>query len=500
MMRPASHRDPAPRPLRLAQPRASVLVGLLWCVAVLAVMVVGLLHTATLDLRVVKNHGDQIQAYYLALAGVEKAKALLYHDAAARKRARQNHRGDLYDSPRDFRDLPFGRGQFRVFRQARAEEGGQIVYGISDEESRLNANTASAEELTQLYGLRPEVAAAIVDYRDGDNAASPNGAEAEYYVSLQPPYVPRNGPVQSVRELLLVRGITRELLLGEDANQNGLLDPEEDDGDVSDPPDNRDGVLDAGWSENLTAHSAVQNRNAAGDPRVNVQTADEQSLMTVQGITAEIARAIVAYRGQNRLESLADLLEVRAMSQAPAAPAQPSQPASGSGNAHRPPSVNRGRGPGAQQNSAPSTPSNASPSGPAAQPTGPTLISEDLLLEIADDITAADEPTQTGAINVNTASATVLACLPGIDANLAQAIVGYRQSAGFLPNVAWLLRVPGMTREIFKQVAPRLTARSETYRILSEGKVNSTGARKRIEVIVRLGVYSIDTLSYREDL
>ena len=127
-------------------------------------------------------------------------------------------------------------------------------------------------------------------------------------------------------------------------------------------------------------------------------------------------------------------------------------------------------------------------------------MSEDLLMEIADDLTAVSGRDQPGPININTVSAAVLACLPGVDRQLAQAIVSYRQSAGFFPNIAWLLRVDGMTRQLFKQVAPKVTARSETFRILSEGKVTSTGARKRIEVIVRLGSYDIETLSYREDL
>ena len=56
------------------------------------------------------------------------------------------------------------------------------------------------------------------------------------------------------------------------------------------------------------------------------------------------------------------------------------------------------------------------------------------------------------------------------------------------------------TRDIFKQIAPRITARSETFRILSEGRVTSTGARERIEVIVRLSGKYIDTIAYRENL
>src|SRR5437763_16621243 len=106
---------------------------------------------------------------------------------------------------------------------------------------------------------------------------------------------------------------------------------------------------------------------------------------------------------------------------------------------------------------------------------------------MADDLMACNARSdQPGAININTASADVLACLPGVSRELAQAIVAYRRSAGFFPNIAWLLKVDGMSRQIFKQLAPKVSARSETFRILSEGRVNSTGARKRIEVIVRL--------------
>ncbi|MCI0535924.1 MAG: helix-hairpin-helix domain-containing protein [Verrucomicrobiales bacterium] len=469
--------------------QASVLVGLLWCLALLAIVIIGILHTASLDLRIVKNQGDAIQAHYLALAGIEKAKALLYQDAVNRKRSAKNHTGELYDSPQEFRDVPLGRGEFSVFRQGRRTEGGNVIYGLADEESRININQASAEELGKLYGITPDVVAALVDYRDEDNAVTQGGAEMEYYVSLQPPYLPRNDRFQTLRELLMVRGVARELLFGEDANQNGLLDPEEDDGTESSPPDNHDGILDAGWSGDLTSYSSVLNRSAAGQDRVNVQLADESSLTQVHGISSDLAKAIIAYRGQNKLESLADLLEVRAMS-------QPMQP--------RPPTPNStpgaASGPAGPAGQPPPLAQPANTPAPQPQPTGPPLISEELLMDIADDLTTLPGSDQPGAINVNTASPAVLACLPGISPELAQAIVSYRQSAGYLPNVAWLLKVPGMNRQILKRILPKLSARSETFRILSEGKVKSTGARKRIEVVVHLGAVDIDTLSYREDL
>jgi type II secretory pathway component PulK len=86
-----------------------------------------------------------------------------------------------------------------------------------------------------------------------------------------------------------------------------------------------------------------------------------------------------------------------------------------------------------------------------------------------------------------------------VDRPLAQAIINYRSSSGFLPNAAWLLKVPGMTQELFKQLAPLVTTRSETFRILCEGRIHSSGVHQRIQAIVHVGLDGIKTLSWRED-
>ena len=54
----------------------------------------------------------------------------------------------------------------------------------------------------------------IDDDGDLDLVRDPGGAEREYYLSLSPPYEPRNGPLQSVEELLLIKGMTPELFYG----------------------------------------------------------------------------------------------------------------------------------------------------------------------------------------------------------------------------------------------------------------------------------------------
>lgn len=469
--------------------RASVLVGLLWCLALLAVVVIGVLHLARLDLMVVKNQGDTIQAHYLALAGIEKAKALLYHEMTELKRSAKSHSGALYDAPQEFREVRLSRGQFSVLRQGRGDEGGRIIYGIAGEESRLNVNVASSEQLSKIEGMTPEIIAAIQDWRDPDHAARPSGAEAEYYAGLRTPYLPRNGPVQTARELSLVRGIPRDLLFGEDANQNGFLDPEEDDRNETLPIDNADGILNAGWSELLTVDSSAVNQSAAGEERVNIKSADERTLAGVRGISADLAKAIVAYRDQKEFESIADLLDVAAVvpSRSSSSPAPPT-----------PGNPSRRTAPG-RSGSSRSQPAPAQSSS-SLQTTGPKLITEDMLIEMGDEITADDSSDVRGAVNINTANFEVLMCLPGVSRELAQAIVSYRKSAGFFPNAAALLKVDGMTKDIFKQLAPIVCTRSQTYRIVSEGTIRSTGARKRIEMVVRLGAVSFDTLAYREDL
>jgi competence ComEA-like helix-hairpin-helix protein len=322
--------------------------------------------------------------------------------------------------------------------------------------------------------MTPEIAAAITDWRDGDNAVSPGGAEAEYYLSQQPPYMPRNGPFQTLRELLMVRGISPDLLLGKDTHQNGLLESAEDSAENSSRTDSQASDVDTGWAGLMTVDSAVKNVSASGADRVNIQSADETALTGVHGITTDIARAITAYRGQNRFQSIVDLLDV-------------TRPQN---NQNRPPGNSGSGGNNSSQ-------SQGGQSSGAAS--GPKVIDENLFLDIADDVTADSSDVQTGAVNINTASLEVLACLPGVDRDLAQAIISHRQSSGFFANVAESLKVPGMSHDILKQVAPLVSARSETFRILSEGKIASTGARQRIQVIVHIGLHDITTLSYRED-
>lgn len=475
--------------------RGSILVGLLWCLALLSLVVIGVLHTSRSDLTIMRLYADRVQARYLALAGIERTKALLFRDAQERSRSGRNHTGELYDDPSRLKDVTFGRGRYRVMRGGSADEGGGVIFGVSDEESRLNVNVAELDELGKLVGMTPDVLAALGDWRDPDNNPSPAGAEVEYYSSLRPPALPRNGPLPTARELLMVRGMPRELLLGTDLQATGLpevAESEAGEAAESSAASSKSGgpAFDAGWMGLLTVASGVDNVSGTGVKRVNVQSADETTLTGVKGISQEIAKAIVASRGQNKLESLADLLEVRAASNQGGGRGGPGNPGGGETQVVDPatgqPIPQPGGGGGGGR-------------GGGQANNGPRVIDENLLIEIADELTTVDAEKLNGVVNVNTASVEVLRCLPGLTRELAQGLVSYRRSNGFLPNVAWLLRVPGFNREIFKQLAPRVTVRSETFTILCEGRITSTGVRQRIQQVVHVSLQGVETLAYRED-
>lgn len=150
-----------------------------------------------------------------------------------------------------------------------------VTFGVIDEGSRFNLNSFNPQRVEQyrasllvLPGMTNELVDALIDWLDEDDTPRPGGAESAYYAGLNPPYGPRNGKLGSVEELLLIKGFTPALLYGEDMNQNGVLDPNEDDGDVLDPPDNADGQLDRGIARFLTVYSTEFNITQENTPRV----------------------------------------------------------------------------------------------------------------------------------------------------------------------------------------------------------------------------------------
>lgn len=168
--------------------------------------------------------------------------------------------------------------RFSIVADDPTDDKDYIRFGITDESSKLNLNTATEPQLLKIVTLAlgdeteidpQQIVDAILDWRDTDT--EPRGeigdTESVYYRSLDKPYRVKNGPFDTVEELLLVKGITPAVLYGEDFDRNGLLTENEKDGNKSFPDDNQDDELNRGLYAYLTVLSEENNVSNSNRPR-----------------------------------------------------------------------------------------------------------------------------------------------------------------------------------------------------------------------------------------
>jgi len=294
-----------------------------------------------------------------------------------------------------------GEATFWMFgKPADTTSGTAGEFGVVDEASKLNLNTATLAMLRTLPGMTEEFAAAIIDWRDTDDDVTPSGAESSAYAQKTPAYKAKNAPFESVEELALVSGATRELLYGEDANLNGALEESEDDSEKNLPADNGDGKLDAGILSYVTVFSRERNKQSDDTARINIATPGAAGLGTL--LTTKF--------GESRAG------EIRAS-----------------------------LGPGAIR----------SPLEFFVR----SRMKEEEFGQIADALTTATGDYLPGLINVNTAGAAVLACVPGIGTENAAKLVTARLSRTVTDtNIAWVVAAIGAERAV--QAGPFLTGQS----------------------------------------
>tara|TARA_B100000700_G_scaffold19583_2_gene19138 strand:- start:3310 stop:4959 length:1650 start_codon:yes stop_codon:yes gene_type:complete len=247
---------------------------------------------------------QNIQAKWLVDAGIDTARIHLLQNHELRMSA-----GGDYDNRNVFQAInvipdtnPNLTGNFTIIAPAIDSDGfiAGYRYGLEDESSRLNLNAlviadtyadnGGREMLMALPGMTVDIADAIMDWIDDDDETREFGAEFDYYQSLGSPYEPNNGPFNTVEELLLVRGVTPEMLYGADINRNGQIDTHEEPArqrvqeilsianSTSGDEVLNTGSLDRGWSAYLTLYSQENNLNINGEPRINLNSSDLQTL------------------------------------------------------------------------------------------------------------------------------------------------------------------------------------------------------------------------------
>lgn len=157
--------------------------------------------------------------------------------------------------------------------------GDNVTVRIYDHAGKINLNRIRRQSLQEIIEkqlgddpdnqLVQELLSAWTDWTDLNDLAGINGAEKDYYESLDPPYSPRNSPeLDSVEELRLIRGFDE---LFKDVN------------------------LDAAF----TIYGNGQT--------VNLNLATREAMALLPGLNDELIEAIIAYREVKDLRNKGDV-------------------------------------------------------------------------------------------------------------------------------------------------------------------------------------------------
>ncbi len=379
--------------------RGSVLIVVLWASVGLVSIALLFGHSMVMTYRGADNDLAGRQADQAIEGAIRYAKSL-FVDA---------------ETPGAFPDVSIYEGEALTVGEAtfwllgRPEDPGSSntrEFALVDEASKFNLNAPqlTTDMLEYLPGMTEELALAILDWRDESGSGAGSGGITAGTI--------KHGPFESIEELAMLAGATRDILYGEDANLNGVLDANEDDGERSLPNDNSDGKLDAGIVEYLTVFSREPKTQKGGTTdRIVVDT-----LTTPGSLDPLIAMIVETY--SDREAAL-------------------------------------------RQNLVPATFTSVmdffTRSGVQA------VLSDEEFDTIAPNLAGPDpanpgEPLLVGLINVNTASQTVLEMIPGLQ-DKAMDLIAERLSRGIQSTgLAWAAR--RLTPGEIGQAGPYLTGQS----------------------------------------
>jgi type II secretory pathway component PulK len=522
---------------------ASVLVLTLIVVALLTLGAMAYFERMFAERRASRASGRQLQSRHLAESGVEYVKAMLMQDPETLKQS-----GGLFANPQMFQaqlvtDDPLAalRGRFTVVAPDLTTDGyyGGVRYGLENESARLNLNTVLLADsggddgarklLMTLPGMTESIADALLDWIDSDNTTRMLGAEQDYYSSMDPPYAPRNGPIGSIEELLLVREVTPALLFGADLNRNTSIEQSEEPLTQIDNFDNSAGTLNRGWAAYLTLDSAETNLRPDGTPKIDVNMDDLQALHTelVKIFDQEMANFIVAYRqggpygenendttpgqpassitldftqqGRQRLTTILDLIGVSTqIARTPGGGGGGQGGGGGDGGGGRGGGGDGGGGRGGDgdggggdgggggggQNQNPNSRIVISP----AFPNQPGDMQRYLPL-LMDNLAVNASPTIPGRLNINQAPRALLAGIPGLTSTAVDQIISNRdvtlgQQRPEQTNETWLLSSQVVDLAQMKKLMALVTTKGSVYRAQVVGFFDAEGPPDRLEVVI----------------
>jgi DNA uptake protein ComE-like DNA-binding protein len=188
--------------------RGSALIVTLWSLGILSLLAFAAAHYAAIETRLASHAVDQLHEKRLIAASLVAAQSALAEAPVSPAAWKTIWSHD----PKRFEKIRVTDGVYSLERAVGGGEKAQTLRGLEDEESRINLNVVPADVLKRLPGMDDELAAAIIGWRGSALQETAREKEENFYKGLSPAYEPKKRPLQSLDELLLVRGMTPELL------------------------------------------------------------------------------------------------------------------------------------------------------------------------------------------------------------------------------------------------------------------------------------------------
>jgi type II secretory pathway component PulK len=487
-----------------------VLLGVLIVIVILSLIAYQFSDRMAAEYNAASNAHRNTQVRAFAASGIYYAAAVLSNPDNANLIS-----NGIYDNEM-FKDVALADGEnlhaagrFTLVAPADPTDNGGSAFraGVTDESGKININAMMKidpsgqtlqDMLTKLPNMTPEIAASIVYWVDSSATPREGAADSGYYQGLNPPYACKNGPLDSLDELLLVQGVTRELLYGSDLNHNNLPDANETSTSGS--------AIDRGWSAFLTVSSRESNRNAQGQPLVYLNDTDLSTLYQNLETLAndDVAKFVVMYRqygaststgkSQSVLGSIASLL---GGSSQKTTSTTSSNTVAGTLDSFTPDFTKNGSRQIATLYDLIGTQVSIAGKGKA-----PTVVYSSPFNDPSALValfqacwlgtTTSQDPELPARINILTAPPEVLAALPVLTDGNVQTILSVRPSLSSADiqtdtykTPAWLIAAASVTPQTLSSLDKYVTVRSSVYSVQSIGYFdNKQGPTARVEAII----------------
>jgi general secretion pathway protein K len=189
--------------------RGIALLAVLLGIALMTMLVVDFALSSSLGYVSAANQANEVRAYYLARSGISVGLALLAADSRDQAQSSADSQADTLTDrwAAPFPPMPLDGGMVGL---SVVDEARKLAINSMVDSNKGIPNPIVVQRVTRLFsilGVSEDLVPAIVDWIDPDENESPGGAEANFYLGLQPPYQPRNGPMPTLGDLRMVRGV-----------------------------------------------------------------------------------------------------------------------------------------------------------------------------------------------------------------------------------------------------------------------------------------------------